>query len=358
MTSQTLVVIPTYNEAENISRLIEEIFKLNEDLEVLVVDDNSQDGTGKLVKNLQKKYRKLHLIIRPEKLGIGTAYVTGFKWGLEKGFDFFVSMDADFSHSPEDLKKLLAAPKKYDLVLGSRYVPGGKIIGWQLNRFLLSRFANIVCRLMLGLTPHDVSGGFRRYSKRFLKNIDLDNLVSYGYAFQAEMVFLGKTHHMRMVEVPITFHDRRAGQSKIAGEAKKSIKAIFRLALRRRGLRQLVKFSIVGTINFILDWTIYLTLTRFLGVYYVLAKALSFVAGATSSFIFNRRWTFRSTNPRRFRQLVKFLFVAVVGLGLNTMILYIAVEYFKLHDIIGLLFATAMVTFWNFFVNKYWTFKF
>lgn len=210
-----LVIVPTYNERENITQIIPRI--LEHDLHVLVVDDNSPDGTGDLVAEMMAADGRINVLRRPGKLGLGTAYIAGFKRALELGAPFIFEMDADFSHDPRYLPDLLAAAKeRYDLAIGSRYIPGGGTTDWGLVRQFISRGGNIYARLILGLPIADATGGYRCYRRAVLEKIDLDAVRSNGYAFQIEMAYRALRHGFKLGEVPIIFPDRRVGKSKMS----------------------------------------------------------------------------------------------------------------------------------------------
>ena len=211
-----LVVIPTYNEADNVQELLPSVLKFGSHFNVLIVDDNSPDGTAKLVKEMQKTEPRIHLLERPGKLGLGTAYVAGFKFALANGFDYVFEMDADFSHDPEMLPKLLAKAEEYDLVIGSRYIEGVNVVNWPMKRLLLSYFANLYTRVITGMPVRDATGGFKCFRRKVLESIDLDAIHSNGYAFQIEMNFKTWRKGFRVVEIPIVFVDRRIGSSKMS----------------------------------------------------------------------------------------------------------------------------------------------
>lgn len=213
--ARTYLVIPTYNEKENITKLLLKIFSLPlEDMHVLIVDDGSPDGTGEAAEQLRATYPNLEVIHRPQKAGLGMAYVIGFKAALARGADFIFEMDADFSHDPAYVPKLLEAAKAADLVLGSRYVPGGGVSNWNWLRRLISRFGNVYARIVLGLPYCDLTGGFKCYRRAVLEKIDLDRLSSVGYNFQIETTYKAHRLGVRIVEVPIVFCERAEGQSK------------------------------------------------------------------------------------------------------------------------------------------------
>jgi dolichol-phosphate mannosyltransferase len=217
--SLKLVIIPTYNEKENIEKIIRKVFSLPKDFHVLVVDDGSPDGTAEIVKHLIKDFPdKLHIEERKGKLGLGTAYVHGFKWGLKNRYDFIFEMDADFSHNPEDLPRLLNACEKggADVAIGSRYVKGGNVKNWPLNRILISYFASLYVRIVLWFPIKDTTAGFKCYRRRVLEAINLDSIKFMGYAFQIEMKYTAWRLGFKVVELPITFIDRKEGISKMS----------------------------------------------------------------------------------------------------------------------------------------------
>lgn len=216
---RNLVIIPTYNEKENISDIIDAVFKLPVPFEILIVDDGSPDGTAQIVKDLQKVYyRKLFLIEREGKLGLGTAYITGFKYAIEHDYDYIFEMDADFSHNPKDLISLYRAcvDKGYDMSIGSRYVTGVNVVNWPMGRVLMSYFASYYVRLVTGLPFTDTTAGFKCYHRTVLETIDPDKIHFIGYAFQIEMKFTAWKHGFKIVEVPIIFTDRTKGTSKMS----------------------------------------------------------------------------------------------------------------------------------------------
>ena len=214
--SKILVVIPTYNEAENIARLIPQVLEQAEGVEVLVVDDSSPDGTGDIVRALSEGDPRVHMLLRNAKMGLGTAYVAGFKYALTGGYDFVFEMDADFSHSPKEIPNFLAKMKDHDLVLGSRYTKGVRVLNWPMQRLLLSWTANVWTRFFTGIPVHDATGGFKCYRIDVLRSINLDKITSNGYAFQIEMSYKVWRKGLRIGEIPIVFLDRDAGTSKMS----------------------------------------------------------------------------------------------------------------------------------------------
>jgi len=214
---RALVIVPTYNERFNIARLIPSILAQDASLEVLVVDDGSPDGTGAIVDAIAANNPRVHILHRPSKLGLGTAYKAGFGWALERKYDFIFEMDADFSHNPERLPEFLEAIKDADLVLGSRYQDGHvNVVNWPMSRLFLSYSANIYARAITGLPIFDTTGGFKCFRRNVLESIDLNSVKSNGYAFQIEMSYRVWKHGFRLVEIPIIFVDRTEGVSKMS----------------------------------------------------------------------------------------------------------------------------------------------
>jgi dolichol-phosphate mannosyltransferase len=239
-----IIIIPTYNEVKNIKPLIEQLFFLALDLSLLIVDDNSPDLTSQIVENMQSKYPNLYLIKRKCRLGLGTAYIDGFRYALEKGYEVIIQMDADFSHSPYYISEMVNLLNRYDLVIGSRYVRGGRVSDWGLGRVLLSKLANIFCKRCLRLPINDLTSGFKCMRRRVLENIDFGTITSKGYAFQIEMVYRTFLKGFKIIEYPIIFKGRRKEKSKmslgIVIEA--FIRAIFLSFLR---FQKAEKFKIV-----------------------------------------------------------------------------------------------------------------
>lgn len=236
--SNALVIIPTYNEKENIQAIVNEVLSLPKDFHLLIVDDNSPDGTADIVKGLQAKYNvletRLHLLQRAGKLGLGTAYIEGFKFGLQKGYHYLLEMDADFSHNPKDLTRLYLACEEdaHDLAVGSRYSKGVNVVNWPMSRVLMSYFASKYVRLITSLPIHDTTAGFVCYRRNVLETIQLDNIKFIGYAFQIEMKFLTWKYGFKITEVPIIFTDRTLGQSKMsAGIFKEAVLGVLAMSI-------------------------------------------------------------------------------------------------------------------------------
>ncbi len=211
----TLVISPTYNEKRNINELIDKIFRINFSLHLLIVDDNSPDGTANVVKHAMKTNDKIHLIVREKKLGLGTAYCRGFKYALKNGYDRILQIDADLSHNPEDILRLIKSSETYDVVIGSRYYDGVNVINWPMSRLLLSYFANKYARLLTRVPIKDLTGGFKCFKREVLEAINLQKISSEGYSFQIEMNFLAYNRGFKLTEIPIVFTDRTIGESKM-----------------------------------------------------------------------------------------------------------------------------------------------
>lgn len=216
MLDRILVIVPTYNEAENLPQIVPEILRQDPRLEVLVVDDNSPDGTGDLADRMAQTKTRVHVLHRQAKEGLGRAYLAGFQWGLEQGYQAMFEMDADFSHDPAFLPRFLVAIEDADLVLGSRYATGVNVINWPISRLLLSLGANLYARWITGLPLSDSTGGFKCFRREVLAAIDFSKIKSNGYAFQIEMSFRAWKKGFRLKEIPIIFHDRVEGQSKMS----------------------------------------------------------------------------------------------------------------------------------------------
>jgi len=230
-----IVIIPTYKESENIEALVKAISAQDVAFDILVVDDNSPDGTAAIVKNLQGSFNNMHLIERPGKLGLGTAYMTGFKWALEKGYNYIYEMDADFSHNPADLVRLYNVCKNgdADVAIGSRYISGVNVVNWPLSRVFMSYFASIYVRMITGMKIMDTTAGFKCYKREVLENINQYHIKSVGYSFQIEMKFIAWKLGYKIVEVPITFTDRKLGSSKMTGGVfNEALWGVLRMKLR------------------------------------------------------------------------------------------------------------------------------
>jgi dolichol-phosphate mannosyltransferase len=237
--NKTLVVVPTYNERENLSPLVQRLMKLPVTVDLLVVDDNSPDGTGKLADELAAKEPSIHVLHRMQKSGLGRAYIAGFTWALEHGYEFIFELDGDLSHNPDDIPMFLQAAREADLVLGSRYLNGIRIINWPLSRLMLSKTAAQYVRIITGMPFTDPTGGYKCFRRRALEAINLNEIQSNGYGFQVEMTHKLWRQGMRIVEVPIIFTDRFQGHSKMAGHiVREAFFMVWRLAVQNKFRRR------------------------------------------------------------------------------------------------------------------------
>ena len=219
MAERALVIVPTYNERDNVVKLVEQVLAQDERIDMLIVDDGSPDGTGAIADEVAEQNSRVHVLHRPQKMGLGTAYLTGFKWALERQYEFILEMDADFSHDPAHLPQFFDAATNADLVLGSRYREGKvTVVNWPMTRLFLSYMANIYARAVTGLPLYDGTGGFKCFRRKVLEAIDLNAVRSNGYAFQIEMSFRAWHKGFRLVEIPIVFVDRTEGQSKMSNK--------------------------------------------------------------------------------------------------------------------------------------------
>jgi len=229
-----IVIIPTYNEIDNAENIIRKVMSLQPEFDLLIVDDNSPDGTGNIVINLQKEFSRLHLLSRKEKNGLGTAYIEGFKWCLKQNYDYIFEMDADFSHNPDDLIRLYKACENgADLAIGSRYITGVNVVNWPMNRVLMSYYASSYVRIITGMIIRDTTAGFVCYKRNLLETIELDKIKFRGYAFQIEMKYTASKYGFKIVEVPIIFTDRTQGESKMSkGIFKEAILGVISLKIK------------------------------------------------------------------------------------------------------------------------------
>lgn len=234
--SDSVIIIPTYNEKENIEKIIRKVFSLEKAFDILIVEDNSPDGTANIIKSLMQQFpNRLFMEERKGKLGLGTAYIHGFKWALQKGYEYVFEMDADFSHNPDDLIRLYNACAKdgADLAIGSRYIKGVNVVNWPMSRVLMSYYASAYVRFVTGMSIRDTTAGFKCYRKKVLETIDLDKIKFMGYAFQIEMKFTAWKHGFKITEVPIIFSDRTEGASKMSkGIFKEAVFGVISMKLK------------------------------------------------------------------------------------------------------------------------------
>jgi dolichol-phosphate mannosyltransferase len=352
---RTVVVIPTYNEADNLEWIVERVRAATPAVDVLVVDDGSPDGTGEVADGLAARYPQVQVLHRTEKQGLGAAYLHGFAVALERGYDVVCEMDADGSHQPEQLPLLLNSLHDADLVLGSRWVPGGSVENWSRCREAISRGGNLYARLLLGIPVRDATGGFRAFRRTTLESLDLAEVRSIGYCFQTDLVWRATQAGLRVVEVPIAFVERVRGESKITGAvAVESLARItawgvherrrqltnlaFRrmLASGRRFLHELVKFGLVGTLALLADLVVFNAL-RYNGDLWsgpltdqpIGAKVVSAAVATVVAYAGNRHWTWRDRRRRGLRR-EGILFVACNVGGMSVAVTCLAFSHYLL----------------------------
>ena len=357
--TRTLVIIPTYNELANLGGIVTRLHAAVDDTDVLIVDDGSPDGTGMLAETLATRDARIHVLHRARKSGLGAAYRAGFAWGLERGYDHLVEMDADGSHDPAHLPALLAALDEADIALGSRWVAGGGTRGWPWHRRLLSQGGSAYARLMLGLSQRDVTGGFRAFRADALRRINPGAVHSQGYSFQIEVLWRASTAGLRIVEAPITFVERAHGASKMSmAIVVEAMARVTRWGMRREVVKQLVGFIGVGAIGFLVDVGVFNLLRASLlspdhvrgGT--ILAKVVSVGLAITVNWLGNRYWTFRDARrPDIAREALEFGVASAAGGAVTLLTLGVSHYALGLHtaladnisaNLIGLLLGSAV----------------
>ncbi|MDR1470230.1 MAG: glycosyltransferase family 2 protein [Spirochaetaceae bacterium] len=331
-----LVCVPTYNEAENIGPFIDAVFEhAPSEVHVLVIDDNSPDGTAQIVEKIQKNYpERLHLLNRPGKQGLAAAYLAAFAWGLAKGYDIFLEMDADFSHNPAYIPVMLAEIETHDVVIGSRNIKGGGVEGWTFLRNVVSKGGSLYARAVLGCPVKDLTGGFNMWTKAALEKIGLANIISKGYSFQVEMKYRAHIAGCRIKEIPIIFPDRKFGASKMSKkiffEALVNIWKIKFVAGSGTAFTQFVKFSLTGGLGTVTNLVIFFLCADIAGLHEILVSVCCFLVAATQNYIINHKWSFKQNTENESLSLKKWLqFIAASLLGL---VVNIAVMTFVLKN--------------------------
>lgn len=334
-----LVAVPTYNEAPNIEAFTKSVFEhIPQNAEILVIDDNSPDGTAALVENLMPAYpARLHMLNRPEKQGLAAAYLAAFAWGFNRDYDVFLEMDADFSHKPEYIPAMLEAIQNYDVVIGSRNITGGGVEGWSAIRNMISKGGSLYSRIVLGCPIKDLTGGFNMWRKTALEQLGLRNIISNGYSFQVEMKYRSFCAGCSIKEIPIIFPDRKYGKSKMSKEifleAAINIWKIKKDVGNDSGIDQFVKFAITGGLG---------TITNLL-IFYICADKLSFpeipvsigcflIAG-TQNYVINHKWSFVQNTAHETLSVGKwilFLGASILGLCVNILVLQAVLSHFVL----------------------------
>jgi len=368
--TRTLVIIPTYNELENLRPIVERLHAAVADTDVLIVDDASPDGTGVLADTLAKHDARIHVLHRAAKNGLGAAYRAGFAWGLERDYDHLVEMDADGSHDPAQLPGLLTALDDADVALGSRWVSGGGTEGWPLHRRLLSQGGSTYARFMLGLSQRDVTGGYRAFRADALRRINPGAVHSQGYSFQIEMLWNASRAGLRIVEVPITFVERISGASKMSTKIViEAMARVTRWGMQGELAKQLAGFIGVGAIGFLIDVGVFnllrqtvLSPDHVLGGA-MLAKVVSVALAITANWLGNRYWTFRDVRRADVvREALEFVLASATGGAVALLALGVSHYLLGLHtavadnisaNVIGLFLGSAV----RFVGYRHWVFR-
>ncbi len=359
--SKVFIIIPTYNEAENITSLIQIIHGLSPDFRIIVVDDNSPDGTADIAERSGQSHGNVLVLRRPGKLGIGSALRDGMKVALSfPECEHIITMDADLSHDPQDIPRLLEARAEADLVQGSRYIKGGEIIGWNLYRKLLSRVANLIYKYLFGLA-NEVTTSFRVYSRECAKIIASSESANQ-YYFSAASALLVKDSGLKVKEVPIRFVNRRLGTSKLdRSEIISSLRFIVRTFWQRRvrvsDYKRFLKFCVVGASGVLVNEGLLWLLTDGFGLFYLYSAIVSIEASIVSNFTLNNIWTFRDrrlASGNIFIRLLKYNLTCLIGVGLNVFILWLLTEILGMHYLISNIFGIVVAFTWNYTASVKW----
>jgi dolichol-phosphate mannosyltransferase len=347
-----LVCIPTYNEAENIELFIKTVFEYLpvNNADILIVDDNSPDGTAKIVERMiEQNYigqnsaehtgqnKRLHILNRPEKQGLAKAYLAAFEWGMARGYDVFLEMDADFSHKPQYIPVMLDEIKTHDVVIGSRNIKGGSVEGWSAIRNIISKGGSLYSQIVLGCPVKDLTGGFNMWRKSALLAIGLENIISKGFSFQVEMKFRSFCTGASIKEIPIVFPDRKFGKSKMSKnifvEALLNIWTIKKHIARDNGIDQFLKFAITGGLGSLTNLVIFFICVDKLSFPVLPVSILCFFIAATQNYIINHKWSFIQNLPDTKLSIKKwamFLSTSLIGFAVNLSVLEIILLHFVL----------------------------
>jgi dolichol-phosphate mannosyltransferase len=333
-----LVCVPSYNEAENIEPFIDAVFgNAPPQAHVLVIDDNSPDGTASIVEKTLGKYpQRLHLLNRPGKQGLATAYLAAFDWGLARDYNIFLEMDADFSHNPAYIPVMLKEIQTNDVVIGSRNIKGGGIEGWSFIRKIISKGGSFYSRTVLGCPIKDLTGGFNMWTKTALDRIGLQNIIAKGYSFQVEMKYRAYITGYSIKEIPIVFPNRKFGTSKMSGkiffEALLNVWKIKFIAGSSTALTQFIKFSLTGGLGTITNLAVFFLCADTAGLPEIPVSVFCFLIAGTQNYIINRAWTFAGTGqktPPSIKQWALFLCASLLGLAVNIVVMTFVIKYFS-----------------------------
>ncbi|MCL2139024.1 MAG: glycosyltransferase [Treponema sp.] len=361
-----LIAVPTYNEVENIESFVKLVFEhIPSNAEILVIDDNSPDGTAAAVECLAEQYDgRLHLLKRPGKQGLAQAYLAAFDWGLSRGYDVFLQMDADFSHNPQYIPVMLEKIETNEVVIGSRNIKGGGVEGWTFMRNFISKGGSLYSRLVLGCPVKDLTGGFNMWRKSALEKIHLSSIISRGYSFQIEMKYKAYFSGCSITEVPIIFEDRKYGKSKMSKKILlEAFVKIWKIKNKNKqgGLRQFIKFMITGGLGTIVNLSLFFLFADILMIHAIPVSIGCFTISATQNYILNQLWSFKmQTTGRRLSVKRWGLFMAssLLGLGVNVIVMQLILlqwnlPYKFIAQACGI--AAGMVS--NFILSKYVVFR-
>jgi len=365
MDNSLLVIIPTYNEIENIIPLITQIFNVAHNAHILVVDDNSPDGTASTVEKIATANPALHIMKRSGKMGLASAYIDGFKWGIPKGFDIFLEMDADFSHNPEYIPEMLEQIKTHDVVIGSRNIKGGGVEGWSVFRNLISKGGSLYSRIVLSCPIMDLTGGFNMWRKSTLDKIGLDNIISKGYSFQVEMKSKAYHYGCTIKEIPILFPDRKHGNSKMSKkiflEALVNMWKIKKEMAVNNSIDQFFKFAITGGLGTIINLFIFYLCVDLSKMKEIPVSIGCFIIIATQNYILNHKWSFRQKDYAEklsIKKWIMFICGSLLGLAINIMVMSFMLMRFNLpYKFIAQACGITSGMIFNFFVSKLVIFK-
>jgi len=332
-----LIIIPTYNEIENIAPLVKEVFSSVPNAHILVVDDNSPDGTAAAVEKIAEGNPALHILKRSGKQGLASAYIAGFKWGIPKGYGIFLEMDADFSHNPEYIPEMLEQIKTYDVVIGSRNIKGGGVEGWSAVRNMISKGGSLYSRIVLDCPIMDLTGGFNMWRKTALEKIGLDGIISKGYSFQVEMKFKAYHSGCAVKEIPILFPDRKRGNSKMSKkiflEALVNIWKIKKELKVTNAIEQFIKFAITGGLGTVTNLLIFFLCADLAKMREIPVSVGCFMIAVTQNYIINHKWSFKRENHAEKLSIKKWLmFVcgSLLGLAINIIVMRFMITRFNL----------------------------
>jgi len=337
MDNSLLIIIPTYNEIENIVPFVEEVFSRVPDAHILVVDDNSPDGTAAAVEKIAGEKSALHILKRSGKQGLASAYIDGFKWGIPRGYDVFLEMDADFSHNPEYIPEMLEQIKTHDVVIGSRNIKGGGVEGWSALRNMISKGGSLYSRIILSCPIMDLTGGFNMWRKSALEKIGLDGIISKGYSFQVEMKFKAYHYGCSVKEIPILFPDRKRGNSKMSKkiflEALVNIWKIKKEMKINNAIDQFIKFAVTGGLGSVTNLSIFFLCADLAKLPEIPISIGCFIIAVTQNYIINHLWSFRQESHAEKLSIKKwFMFMcgSLLGLTINIIVMRFIIKHFNI----------------------------